>query len=64
MAVNMKAPKIGFVLVNKPRVIPARDAWLMVSPIILDRRSTINIPMHGHNREMQTATKKAFCMKS
>ena len=64
MAVNMKAPKIGFVLVNKPRVIPARDAWLMVSPIILDRRSTINMPMHGHNREMHTATKKAFCMKS
>ena len=26
MAVKMKAPKIGFVFVNKPRVIPAREA--------------------------------------
>jgi hypothetical protein len=64
MAVKMKAPNIGFVLVNKPRVIPARDAWLMVSPIILDRRNTIKIPIHGHNSDMQMATKKAFCIKS
>ena len=64
MAVKMKAPKIGFVLVNKPRVIPARDAWLMVSPIILDRRNTMKIPIHGHNSDMQMATKKAFCIKS
>ena len=64
IAVKMNAPKIGFVFVNKPNVIPASDAWLMVSPIILDRRSTMKIPIHGHNREMQIATKKAFCMKS
>ena len=64
IAVKIKAPKIGLVFVNKPSVIPASDAWLMVSPIILERRSTIKIPMHGHKREMQMATKKAFCMKS
>lgn len=64
IAVKINAPKIGFVFVNKPNVIPASEAWLMVSPIILDRRSTMKIPIHGHNREMQIATKKAFCMKS
>ena len=64
IAVKINAPRIGFVFVNKPNVIPARDAWLMVSPIILERRSTMKIPIHGHNREMQMATKKAFCMKS
>ena len=64
IAVKMNAPKIGLVFVNKPNVIPASDAWLMVSPIILERRRTMNIPMHGHNSEMQMATKKAFCMKS
>ena len=64
IAVKINAPKIGFVFVNKPNVIPARDAWLMVSPIILERRSTIKIPIQGHKREMQMATKKAFCIKS
>ena len=64
IAVKMNAPKIGFVFVNKPNVIPASEAWLMVSPIILERRSTIKIPIQGHKREMQIATKKAFCIKS
>ena len=64
MAVKINAPKIGFVFVNKPNVIPASEAWLMVSPIILERRSTIKIPIQGHKREMQIATKKAFCIKS
>ena len=64
IAVKMNAPKIGFVFVNKPNVIPASEAWLMVSPIILERRSTIKIPIQGHKREMQMATKKAFCIKS
>ena len=64
IAVKMNAPKIGLVFVNKPNVIPASEAWLMVSPIILERRSTIKIPIQGHKREMQIATKKAFCIKS
>ena len=64
IAVKMNAPNIGLVFVNRPNVIPARDAWLMVSPIILERRSTIKIPIQGHKREMQMATKKAFCIKS
>ena len=64
IAVKINAPKIGFVFVNKPNVIPASEAWLMVSPIILERRSTIKIPIQGHKREMQIATKKAFCIKS
>ena len=64
IAVKINAPKIGFVFVNKPNVIPASEAWLMVSPIILERRSTIKIPIQGHKREMQMATKKAFCIKS
>ena len=64
IAVKMNAPNIGFVFVNRPNVIPARDAWLMVSPIILERRNTMKIPINGHNRDMQMATKKAFCIKS
>ena len=64
IAVKINAPRIGFVFVNKPNVIPARDAWLMVSPIILERRSTMKIPIHGHNSEIHIATKNAFCIKS
>ena len=64
IAVKINAPRIGFVFVNRPNVIPAREAWLMVSPIILERRNTMKMPIHGHKREMQMATKKAFCMKS
>ena len=63
MDVNMKAPKIGLLFTSKPMVMPAKDAWDIVSPIMEDRRRTMKIPMHGQSKEIQRATKNAFCIK-
>lgn len=61
--VKRKAPMIGLDLHRRPRVIPAREAWDIVSPIMEDRRRTMKMPIQGQRREMQMATKRAFCIK-